>query len=70
MPTWRTILLTMPILAVFGIAIYYMIFAWQLGGDVRMGAAGWIAMILGVVFTLALAAVLVTLLLRPNPDEE
>jgi hypothetical protein len=70
MSMFRTILLTMPILAVFGIAIYYLVFAWHLGGDVRMGAAGWIAMVLGVVFTLALAGVLVTLLLRPDPDED
>jgi hypothetical protein len=66
----RTILLTLPILGVFGIAVYYLVFAWSLGGPVQMGAAGWIAMVLGVVFTLGLTAVLVTLLLRRDPDED
>ncbi len=27
----RTILLTLPILGVFGIAVYYLVFAWGLG---------------------------------------
>jgi prepilin signal peptidase PulO-like enzyme (type II secretory pathway) len=66
----RTILLVLPILGVFGIAVYYMVFAWQLGGPSHMDTAGWIAMVLGVVFTLSLAAVLVTLLLRRDPDED
>jgi hypothetical protein len=66
----RTILLVLPILGVFGIAIYYMVFAWQIGGPSHMDTAGWVAMVLGVVVTLALSAVLVTLLLRRDPDED
>lgn len=64
---WRTIL---PILAVFAVAVYYFVFAWQISGNAQIGTAGWIAMVLGVVFTLGLTAVLVTLLLRRGPDEE
>ena len=64
---WRTALLILPIAAVFGIAVYYMIFAWGIGGDVQIGAAGYIAMVLGVVVTLALAGVLIALLLRRDP---
>lgn len=67
---WRTILLILPILAVFAVAVYYFVFAWQISGNAQIGTAGWIAMVLGVVFTLGLTAVLVTLLLRRGPDEE
>jgi uncharacterized BrkB/YihY/UPF0761 family membrane protein len=66
----RTIVLVLPILGVFGIALYYMVFAWQIGGPSHMDAAGWTAMILGIVVTLALSAVLVTLLLRRGPDDD
>lgn len=65
----RTILLVLPILAVFLFAVYYMIFAWNAGGDVEMHASGWVAMALGVVFSFALAAVLIVLLLRRDPEE-
>jgi hypothetical protein len=69
-PLWQTLLLVLPILMVLGLAVYYLLFAWSIGGHVAIGAAGWIAMALGVVFTLGLTAVLVMLLLHRGPDEE
>jgi nitrate reductase gamma subunit len=65
----RTILLILPIAAVFVFAVYYMIFAWNSEGEVPMSTNGYVAMVLGVVFSLALAAVLIVLLLRRNRDE-
>jgi hypothetical protein len=65
----RTILLIIPIVAVFVFAVYYMIFAWNSEGDVPMSTNGWVAMALGVLFSLALGAVLIVLLLRSNRDE-
>jgi hypothetical protein len=66
----RTILLVIPIAAVFVYAVYYMLFAWTLPGDVDMHASGYIAMTIGVVVSFALAAVLIALLLYRNKDEE
>ena len=66
----RTILLIVPIAAVFVFAVYYMIFAWNSEGEAPMSANGWVAMVLGVLFSLVLAAVLIVLLLRRNRDEK
>ena len=65
----RTILLVLPIFALLVFAIYYVAVGWTMGADVHVGTAGYVAMILGVFATLALAAVLITLLLRKGPDE-
>ena len=67
---WKTILLILPIAGVFALAVYYVTFAWNIGGNVQVGTNGYIAMGLGIVATLALAAVLISLLLRRGPDEE
>ena len=67
---WKTVLLLLPIVALFLFALYYMVFAWTLGNGVQVGAAGYIAMVLGVVVTLGLAGVLIPLLLRRDPDED
>jgi hypothetical protein len=66
----RTFLLIVPIAALFIVAIYYMVFAWNSAGDTEMDASGYVAMVLGVVFSLALAGVLIALLLRRNRDED
>lgn len=66
----RTILLILPIAALFAFAVYYVIFAWKLPGDVDVHPSGYIAMVIGVVVSVALAAVLIALLLRRDKDEE
>lgn len=66
----RTILMVLPIAAVFAFAVYYMLYAWVLPGEVDVHPSGYIAMVLGVVFSFALAAVLITLLLRRDKDED
>ncbi len=66
----KTMLMTLPIVALFAYAVYYLLVAWHFGDDVQVGAAGYIAMGLGVAGTLALAGVLIVLLLRRGPDED
>ncbi|HEX5327673.1 MAG TPA: hypothetical protein VFW75_13465 [Acetobacteraceae bacterium] len=59
----RTILLVLPMFALLGVAIYYVAVGWTIGEATHVGAAGYIAMALGIVATLAVAGVLITLLL-------
>ncbi|CAH2603996.1 conserved protein of unknown function [Rhodovastum atsumiense] len=60
----RTLLLILPAVLLLAFALWYMVTGWNLAGETQIGTNGVIAMVLGVVVTLGLAAVLITLLLR------
>jgi hypothetical protein len=63
---WRhmgTGLLVLPLVVLLGHAVYAAIIAWGMAGDVEIGSNGIIALVLGVVFTLALAGGLIWLLI-------
>ena len=60
----RTVLLILPALLLLALAVRYMVVGWNSAGGVAIGTNGLIAMVAGVVVTLALAGVLITLLLR------
>lgn len=59
----RTGLMLLPVLLLFGFAIYVAWSAWNTVGDVPIGGHGVVAMVLGVLVTLALTGLLVGLLL-------
>ena len=56
-------LLILPVLLVLGFAVYAAWTAWNSVGDTEMSGNGVAAMVLGVVFTLVVAVVLIGLLL-------
>ena len=56
-------LLVLPVLLLLGFAVYAAWTAWNSAGDTEVGGHGVVAMVLGVLLTMALTAVLVGLLL-------
>lgn len=56
-------LLIVPVLLLLGFAVYAAWVTWNSVGDTQMSGNGVTAMVLGVVVTLVVAAVLITLLL-------
>jgi hypothetical protein len=66
----KNILLVLPIVLVLVLAIYYAMAAWNAVPGTAMDVHAYLALTLGVVFSLAIAAVLVFLLLRRRPDDE
>jgi hypothetical protein len=56
-------LLILPVLLLFGFAVYAAWVTWNSVGDTQMSGSGEVAMVLGVVLTFVVAAVLITLLL-------
>jgi hypothetical protein len=62
-PAVRIGLLVLPVLLLLGFAVYAAWTAWSAAGDTEVGGHGVVAMVLGVLFTIALTGVLVGLLL-------
>jgi hypothetical protein len=56
-------LMVLPLLILLGLAVYAALIAWNMAGDTPIGGHGVIAMVLGVIFSIALTGVLVGLLL-------
>jgi hypothetical protein len=56
-------LLMLPVLLLLGFAVYAAWTAWNAAGDTEVGGHGIVAMVLGVLLTMALTGVLVGLLL-------
>jgi hypothetical protein len=64
---FRTILFVLPAVILLAVAIWYVAVGWE---GTHVGAAGYIATVMGGLATFALAAVLIYLLLRRGPGEE
>jgi hypothetical protein len=67
---FRTILFVLPAFILLAVAVWYVAVGWSMGEGTHVGAAGYIAMVMGVLATFALAAVLILLLLRRGPGDE
>ena len=66
---WRSVrsgLLVLPVLLLLGFAIYTAWSGWNAVAGTEMGRHGVVAMVLGAIFTIGLAGVLVGLLLYSN----
>jgi hypothetical protein len=63
LPVFRIVLLVLPLLALLVFAIYAAVTGWNMAGGTQIGGNAIVAMVLGIVFTLALAGGLVWLLI-------
>ena len=61
----KSAFLILPLLALLGVAIWWAISAWN-AVDVEMSVHGYVAMILGIVFSLALGCGLMALMFYSN----
>jgi len=67
---FRTFLMVLPAFVLLAVAIYYVAVGWKMGGEAHIGTAGYVAMVLGIIVTFAVAGVLIALLLKRGPGEE
>ncbi len=66
----KTLLLILPVCLLLMLAVYYAVFAWNDIPGGQMSANGYVALFLGVVLTLMLAAGLIRLLLRRDQPRD
>ena len=65
----KTFLLILPICLLLVLALYYAVVAWNSVPGGQMSVHGYVAMFIGVILTLILAAGLIRLLLRDRPED-